>query len=115
MSAPLRSGDVWLVDLDPVIGSEQAGQVPAVIVSGLLHLALPHAVVFVTPVTGRDRGLRHQISIMSQSCGLAKLPSFARPEDTRAVAYQRLRRQLGVISPAELAAIRRVLRGFFDL
>ena len=34
MSAPLRSGDVWLVDLDPVVGSEQAGQRPAVIVSG---------------------------------------------------------------------------------
>jgi mRNA-degrading endonuclease toxin of MazEF toxin-antitoxin module len=62
---------------------------PAVIVSGPLHLALPHAVVFVTPVTSRDRGLRHQVSILSQSSGLAKLPSFARPEDTRAVAYKR--------------------------
>jgi mRNA interferase MazF len=115
VSAPLRSGDVWLVDLDPARGSEQAGRRPAVIVSGPLHLALPHAVVFVTPVTSRDRGLRHQVSIMSQSSGLAKLPSFARPEDTRAVAYQRLRRHLGAVSPVELAAIRRVLRGFFDL
>lgn len=115
MSAPLRPGDVWLIDLDPAIGSEQAGRRPAVIVSGPLHLALPHAVVFVTPVTSRDRGLRHQVSILSQSSGLAKLPSFARPEDTRAVAYQRLRRQLGAVSPVELAAIRRVLRGFFDL
>jgi mRNA-degrading endonuclease toxin of MazEF toxin-antitoxin module len=86
-----------------------------VIVSGPLHLALPHAIVFVTPVTSRDRGLRHQTPIMSQSSGLAKLPSFARPEDTRAVAYQRLRRQLGAVSPAELAAMRRILRGFFDL
>src|ERR1700739_4612289 len=111
MSAPLRSGDVWLVDLTTVIDSEQAGQRRGVIVSGPLHLPLPHAVVFVTPVTSRDRGLRHQTSIMSQSSGLAKLPSFARPEDTRAVAYQRLRRQLGAISPAELAAIRRGLRG----
>jgi mRNA interferase MazF len=115
VSAPLRPGDVWLIDLDPAIGSEQAGRRPAVIVSGPLHLALPHAVVYVTPVTSRDRGLRHQISIESQSSGLAKLPSFARPEDTRAVAYQRLRRQLGAVSPVELAAIRRVLRGFFDL
>jgi len=79
MSAPLRSGDLWLADLDRVIGSEQAGQRPAVFVSGPLHLALPHAVVFVTPVTRRDRGVRHQISIMSQSFGLAKLPSFACP------------------------------------
>ena len=48
MSVPLRSGNVWLVGLDPVISSDQAGQLPAVIVSGPLHLALPHAVVFVT-------------------------------------------------------------------
>jgi mRNA interferase MazF len=115
VSAPLRPGDVWLVDLDPVVGSEQAGRRPGVIVSGPLHLGLPHAVVFVTPVTSRDRGLRHQVSIFSQSSGLTKVPSFARPEDTRAVAYQRLRRQLGAVSPAELAGIRRMLRGFFDL
>ena len=115
MSEPLRSGDVWLADLNPVIGSEQAGRRPVVIVSGPLHLTLPHAVVFVTPVTSRDRGLRHQVSIVSYSSGLTKVPSFARPEDTRAVAYQRLRRRLGAVSPAELAAIRRVLRGVFDL
>src|ERR1700756_5720647 len=109
MSAPLRSGDIWLVGLDPVIGSEQAGQRPAVIVSGPLHLSLPHAVVFVVPVTSRDRGLRHQIPITSQSSGLSKLPSFTRPEDARTVAYQRLDHRLGSITPGELAAIRRTM------
>ena len=115
MSEPLRPGDVWLADLSPVIGSEQAGHRPVVIVSGPLHLSLPHAVVFVVPVTGRDRGLRHQIPITSQSSGLSKLPSFTRPEDTRAVAYQRLDHRLGTIAPGELAAVRRVLRAFLDL
>jgi mRNA interferase MazF len=115
VNAPLRPGDVWLVDLDPVTRSEQAGRRPAVVVSGPLHLGLPHAVVFVTPVTSRDRGLRHQVPITSRASGLPALPSFARPEDTRAVSYQRLRRQLGAVSPPELAAIRRILRGFLDL
>jgi mRNA interferase MazF len=63
MSEPLRPGDVWLVNLNPVVGSEHAGRRPAVIVSGPLHLSLPHAVAFVVPITSRDRGLRHQISI----------------------------------------------------
>jgi len=40
VSEPLRPGDVWLADLNPVIGSEQAGRRPVVIVSGPLHLAL---------------------------------------------------------------------------
>ena len=115
MSEPLRPGDVWLVDLNPVVGSEQAGRWPAVIVSGPLHLSLPHAVVFVVPVTSRDRGLRHQIAITSQTSGLSKLPSFTRPEDTRAVAYERLDRRIGAVTPAELAAVRRILRAFLDL
>jgi mRNA interferase MazF len=115
MSEPPRPGDVWLVNLDPVIGSEQAGRRPAVIVSCPLHLSLPHAVVFVVPVTSRDRGLRHQIPLASQASGLSKLPSFTRPEDARAVAYERLERRIGTVTPAELAAIRRILRAFLDL
>jgi mRNA interferase MazF len=115
VSEPLRPGDIWLADLNPVIGSEQAGRRPVVIVSGPLHLSLPHAVVFVVPITSRDRGLRHQIAITSASSGLSKLPSFTRPEDTRAVAYQRLGHRLGSVTPAELTAIRRILRAFLDL
>ena len=43
------------------------------------------------------------------------LPSFTRPEDARAVAYERLDRRLGAVVPAELAAGRRILRAFLDL
>jgi mRNA interferase MazF len=115
VSQPLRPGDVWLADLNPVIGSEQAGRRPVVIVSGPRHLMLPHAVVFVVPITSRDRGLRHQIPISSSSSGLNKLPSFTRPEDARAVAYQRLTQRLGAVTAEELAAVRRILRAFLDL
>jgi mRNA interferase MazF len=115
MSEPLRPGDVWLVNLNPVIGSEQAGRRPAVIVSGPLHLSLPHAVVFVVPITSRDRGLRHQVAVASQASGLSKLPSFTRPEDARAVSHERLERRIGAVTPAELAAMRRILRAFLDL
>jgi mRNA interferase MazF len=115
MSEPLRPGDVWLVNLNPVVGSEQAGRRPAVIVSGPLHLSLPHAVVFVVPITSRDRGLRHQVAVASQASGLSKLPSFTRPEDARAVAYERLERRIGAVTTAELAAIRRIQRAFLDL
>jgi mRNA-degrading endonuclease toxin of MazEF toxin-antitoxin module len=95
--------------------SHQAGRRPVIIVSGRLHLSLPHAVVFVVPITSRDRGLRHQIPIASQASGLSKLPSFARPEEARAVAYERLERRIGAVAPAELAAVRRILRVFLDL
>jgi mRNA interferase MazF len=114
MSLPVRPGDVWLADLSPVPGSEQAGRRPVLIVSGPLHLALPHAVVFAVPITSRDRSLRHQVPILSPSSGLSKLPSFSRPEDARGIAYQRLERRLGAVMPDELAAVRRILRAFLD-
>jgi mRNA-degrading endonuclease toxin of MazEF toxin-antitoxin module len=93
----------------------QADRRPVIVVSGSLHLSLPHAVVFVVPITSRDRGLRHQIPIVSQASGLSKLPSFARPEDARAVAYVRLERRIGAVAPTQLAAVRRILRMFLDL
>jgi mRNA-degrading endonuclease toxin of MazEF toxin-antitoxin module len=91
VSEPLRPGDVWLADLNPVVGA------------------------FVVPITSRDHGLRHQIPITSRSSGLSKLPSFTRPEDARAVAYERLDRRLGTVTPGELTAVRRILRAFLDL
>jgi mRNA interferase MazF len=115
VSEPLRPGDVWLADLNPVVGSEQAGRRPVMIVSGPLHLTLPHAVAFVVPITSRDRGLRHQIPITSPVSGLSTLPSFTRPEDARAISYQRLILRLGAVTPSELTAVRRILRAFLDL
>ncbi|MGH9127626.1 MAG: type II toxin-antitoxin system PemK/MazF family toxin [Acidimicrobiales bacterium] len=115
MNQSLQPGDTWLTDLSPVIGSEQAGRRPVVIVSGPLHLMLPHAVAFVVPLTTRDRHLRHQIPITSALSGLSTIPSFARPEDTRAVAYQRLVSHLGAVTPEELAAVRSILRAFLGL
>ena len=67
------------------------------------------------PVTSHDRGLRHQIAITSQASELSKLPSFTRPEDTRAVSYERLDRRIGAVTTAELAAVRRILPAFLDL
>jgi mRNA interferase MazF len=115
VSEPLRPGDVWLADLNPVIGSEQAGRRPVLIVSSPLHLSLPHVVVYVVPVTSRNRRLRHQIPITSQSSCLSSLPSYTRPEDARAISYERLDRRLGAVAPGELAAVRRILRAFLDL
>jgi hypothetical protein len=52
---------------------------------------------------------------MSSGSGLAKLPSFTRPEDARAISYLRLERRIGAVAAAELSAVRRILRAFLDL
>jgi mRNA-degrading endonuclease toxin of MazEF toxin-antitoxin module len=67
-----------------VMGTEQAGRRPVVVVWGPRQLMLPHSAVFVMPVTSRDRGLRHQIPISSPSSGPGKFPSLPSLSSRRA-------------------------------
>jgi mRNA interferase MazF len=109
-----RTGEVWLADLDPVVGHEQGGRRPVVIVSSDEFHILPIPMAIVVPLTGTDRGLITQPSVSSASAGL-KRTSFARPEDVRAIDTRRLRQRLGAVSGAELGDVRKVLRYFLDL
>jgi mRNA interferase MazF len=109
-----RTGDVWLAQLDPVVGHEQGGRRPVVVVSSDGLHSLPIAMAIVVPLTGTDRGLVNQPRIASAGTGLSR-PSFARPEDVRSIDAARLQRQLGSVSRQELADIRKVLRYFLDL
>jgi mRNA interferase MazF len=110
----VRTGDVWLVQLDPTVGHEQGGRRPAVVVSSNGLHALPIDMVVVIPLTGHDRGLVTQPQISSEGSGLSRA-SFARPEDMRAVDASRLQRRLGRVSSEELFEIRKVMRYFLDL
>lgn len=107
-------GDIWLTDLNPVVGHEQAGVRPAVVVSsGRLH-SLPIRMLIVVPLTGTDRGVVTQPRVDNSGSGLRRT-SFARPEDVRSVDMTRLQRKLGEVTSTELADIRKVLRYFLDL
>jgi mRNA-degrading endonuclease toxin of MazEF toxin-antitoxin module len=68
----------------------------------------------VVPLTGQDRGLITQPRISSSGTGLNR-PSFASPEDVRAIDARRLQRRLGRVTAEEIAEIRKVLRYFLDL
>ncbi|WP_322759443.1 type II toxin-antitoxin system PemK/MazF family toxin [Frankia sp. Cr2] len=110
----VHTGEIWLALLDPVVGHEQGGRRPVVIVSADGLHGLPIDMVIVVPLTGKDRGLVTQPRIDGPATGLSKR-SFARPEDIRAIDGARLERCLGTVDTATLAAIRKVLRYFLDL
>jgi mRNA interferase MazF len=110
----IRTGDVWLADLDPAVGHEQGGRRPVVVVSSNGLHSLPIDMAVVVPLTSHDRGLVTQPRISSGGSGLNRV-SFTRPEDVRAIDATRLQRRLGEVSPSELAEIRKVLRYFLDL
>jgi mRNA interferase MazF len=109
-----RRGDVWLADLNPVVGHEQGGRRPCLVVSADAYNEQPIRMAIVVPLTTRNRGLAHQPPVAPPASGLAEV-SFARPEDVRAVSADRLVHRLGQATSAEMASVATILRSFLAL
>lgn len=87
--APPSRGEVWLVDLSPTRGHEQAGRRPALVISADRFNASRAGVVFVVPFTTRRRGLPTHVEVRPPLGGLREV-SWARCEDLRSVSVERL-------------------------
>jgi mRNA interferase MazF len=110
----MRRGDIYLVDLEPVQGSEANKVRPAVIVSyDAANRASERAgrgVVTVVPITSNTgRVFPFQVLLAAADCGLAT-DSKAQAEQVRTVAAQRLRRRIGRVPPALLKRLDGALR-----
>ncbi|MFD6889884.1 type II toxin-antitoxin system PemK/MazF family toxin [Streptomyces sp. NPDC059957] len=116
MSRLARPWQVWYADLSPVIGSEQSGRRPILVLSSPTHAAFPIPRTIVVPLTTKTRGLDHHVPITSRESGLDR-PSWARTDDIRSISEQRLvgQRPLGVITDKEKNEVRRYLRLMLDL
>ena len=88
---PVR-GEIWGVDLDPIVGREQAGRRPALVVSDDALNSGPRGLVVVIPITGRSRGLPNHAPIAPPEGGLTK-PSVIMTEQVRSVSKDRLGRR----------------------
>jgi len=108
MAEPSR-GEIWLVDLNPVCGHEQAGGHPALVVSvdGFNHG--PAGLVIVIPITTKDKGIPLHVGVFPPEGGLNE-QSFIKCEDVRSVAKERLVRCLGRVEEGTLAEVEDRLR-----
>jgi mRNA interferase MazF len=106
--APAR-GQVWLIDLNPTRGHEQAGTRPGLVVSVDPFNQTPLGLVVVVPITSRSKEFPLHVRIDPPDGGL-KHPSFAKCEDVRSVSRERLREPLGRVSPAVLRQVEDRLR-----
>jgi mRNA interferase MazF len=113
MPAPLR-GEIWMTDLDPTRGHEQAGTRPALVVSADMFNAGPAGLVIVLPLTTKPKGVRSHVPVKPPEGGLRNL-SFIKCEDVRSVALERLSRRLGAVSAATMEAVQFCLRILMDL
>ena len=102
----MKRGEIWLVNLDPTIGSEIKKTRPAVIISSDLVGILPLKVV--VPLT--DWKDRYSPAIWmvkidpDEQNGLSK-PSAADALQIRSVSEQRLVKQLGALPQIQIAQI----------
>lgn len=113
MLQPSR-GEIWLVDLNPVRGHEQAGKRPGLIISVDLFNHGPAGLVVLVPLTTKAKGIPFHVDIHPPEGGLEKT-SFIKCEDVRSVSKERFSRRLGAVSSETLAEVEDRLRILLDL
>jgi mRNA interferase MazF len=110
----MRRGDIHLIDLEPVVGSEADRRRPAVIVSndGANSTAarLGRGVVTVVPVTSNvARVFPFQVLLPAAATGLAQ-DSKAQAEQVRSIAVERVGGRLGTVPAGLLRELDEALR-----
>lgn len=104
---------VWLADLDPVEGHEQAGQRPVVIVSSALHLrGMQGRMATVAPITSKYRAAHNRVEIRNPK----GQPNWVITEQLRTVDTRRFARSTPwwTLSDPEIADVRHSLRYMVD-
>jgi mRNA interferase MazF len=107
-SLPSR-GDIWLADLNPIKGREQAGMRPCLVVSVDLFNQSPAELVIVVPLTTKARGIRTHVPLKPPEGGVREL-SYIKCEDVRSISTERLTSRWGVVSRATMCNVEDCLR-----
>lgn len=113
MPRPHR-GEIWLADLNPTLGHEQAGQRPVLIFSVDEFNEGPAELVVVMPLTSTIRPIPLHVVVQPPEGGL-KVQSRILTDSIRSISKERLRERWGEVSPATMAAVEsrvRTLLGF---
>lgn len=113
MTDPARK-EIWLINLDPTTGREQAGTRPALVMSADIFNRGYADLVFIIPITSKAKSIRSHVPLLPPEGGL-NLPSFIMCEAMRSVSKQRLIKRLGVISQATMAEVEDRLKILLDL
>ena len=113
MTHPSR-GDIWMVQLDPVVGHEQAGTRPALIVSVDELNHGPAGLVTLLPVTTRERDLASRVRLPRGEGGLPEV-SYIKCEEVRTVSKDRLVRKVGTVEGKYLLQAMTNVRYFLGL
>ena len=113
MIDPARK-EVWLINLNPTLGREQAGTRPALVTSTDIFNRGFAELVFVIPITSKNKNIRSHVPLSPPEGGL-NMPSYIMCEAMRSVSKQRLIKRLGVVSASTMSEVEDRLRILLDL
>jgi len=104
----MKQGEIWMADLNPVIGSEQQGIRPVVIISGnAMNNNL--GISIVCPLTSKVKNYAGCLVLAKDDLNGLELDSEVITFQIRTVSHGRLIRKIGNISTVQLDEIRKGL------
>lgn len=115
MDVTVKRGDIYYADLSPVIGSEQGGVRPVLIVQNDMGNRFSPTVIAaaITSQTEKSRLPTH-ISVRSHDCGLAR-DSVVLLEQIRTIDKKRLKERMGKLDDRSMNQVNRALSISFGL
>ena len=111
----VKRGDIYYADLSPVVGSEQGGVRPVLVVQNDVGNRFSPTVI-VSAITSRmeKTKLPTHIEVDARECGLAK-DSVVLLEQVRTIDKRRLREKMGTLDVNDMSKVNSALSVSFGL
>lgn len=111
----VKRGEIYYADLSPVVGSEQGGVRPVLIVQNDIGNKHSPTVIAAAITSQRDKTkLPTHIGINATSCGLSK-DSIVLLEQIRTIDKKRLKERMGELDTPSMAQVNNALSISFGL
>lgn len=111
----MKRGDIYYADLSPVVGSEQGGVRPVLIVQNDVGNRYSPTVIAAAITSQKEKAkLPTHIELDSKHCGLTK-DSVVLLEQIRTIDKRRLREKMGSIDSDSMSQVNKALSISFGL
>lgn len=111
----VKRGDIYYADLSPVVGSEQGGIRPVLIVQNDVGNRFSPTVIAAAITSQKDKSnLPTHIEVDAGHCGLAK-DSIVLLEQVRTIDKRRLREKMGALDVDDMGKVNEALSVSFGL
>ncbi len=102
-------GEIWLANLNPIRGREQAGFRPCLVISIDQFNHGPAELVIVVPITSKSKSIPLHIEISGKETGL-DLTSYIKSEDIRSISRDRLEKRIGRVSEEVMCQVLELIK-----